>query len=100
MTCNDKQSWALEQFDHLAEREGSQNKAAQLVGVSLSIVSGLKTGNYKGNRDKQFEKLIAYFELKQEASEKVVAIDSEYVPTSISEQVQGYIRNPEISGSG
>lgn len=98
MKYNDKQSWALEQFDKLAEREGSQNKAAQLVGVSLSIISGLKTGNYKGNRDKQFEKLIAYFELKQEASEKVVAIDSEYVPTSISEQVQGYIRNCQMRG--
>ncbi len=93
----DKQQWALEQFDALAEREGSQNKASNLVGVSLSIISGLKTGNYKGNRDKQFDKLIAYFELKQEAS-TVATADHEYVPTSISEQVQGYIRNCQMRG--
>ena len=94
----EKQRWALNQFDKLAEREGSQNKASQLVGISGSILSQLRSETYRGDATKQFDKLIAYFALKEEAAATVVIADREYVPTSISEQVQGYIRNCQMRG--
>ncbi len=98
MMYTEKQQWALDEFKRLVERLGSQNKAAKQIGISGGIISSLISGSYRGDVDAQFEKLIDYFKLKQEASEKVVAIDSEYVPTSISEQVQGYIRNCQMRG--
>lgn len=86
----------LQKFDNLVAREGSQNKACQLVGVSGSIMSGLRSGSYKGDEDKQFEKLMAYFDLKEE--EKESYRNDSYVPTSISQNVYQYIRNCQIKG--
>lgn len=87
---------ALEQFDELVAKVGSQNKACNLIGISAAIISGLRTGNYKGDEDKQFEKLMAYFQVKEEAQNSYKSQD--YVPTSISEDVYQYIRNCQNKG--
>lgn len=58
---------------------------------SLRQLSQDCSGSYKGDEDKQFEKLIAYFRVKEEAKDLYKAQD--YVPTSISEDVYQYIRN-------
>ena len=87
---------ALEQFDTLVAKVGSQNKACNLIGISAAIISGLRSGSYKGDEDKQFEKLIAYLRVKEEAKDSYKAQD--YVPTSISEDVYQYIRNCQNKG--
>lgn len=87
---------ALEQFDTLVAKVGSQNKACNLIGISAAIISGLRSRSYKGDEDKQFEKLIAYFRVKEEAKDSYRAQD--YVPTSISEDVYQYIRNCQNKG--
>lgn len=87
---------ALEQFDELVTRVGSQNKACNLIGISAAIVSGLRSGSYRGDEDKQFEKLMAYFQVKEEAKDSYKSED--YVPTSISEDVYQYIRNCQNKG--
>ena len=98
MMYSEKQKNALSQLEALIDREGSQNKVAKLVGVTGAVLSQLRTGKYPGDVDAQFDKLIEYFNLKDEVAQRVVAIDKDYVPTSISEQVQDYIRNCQMLG--
>ena len=94
-----RQRLALEELEALIERNGgSQNKVAQLIGISGAVLSQLRKGSYPGNVDAQFDRLIEYFDLKQELQERVLVVDQEYVPTSISEEVQGYIRNCQMLG--
>lgn len=98
MKYTEKQQWAIDKFEKLVERTGSQNKAAKQIGIGAGIISALISGQYQGDVEKQFNKLIEYFELKQEASSRALVQDMEYVPTSISEQVQRYIRNCQMRG--
>ncbi len=96
MNYNEKQMWALEQFDLLAEKLGSQNKACQKVGITAGVVSSIKGGKYTGDIDKQFNKLIDYFEVKEENLK--VYKDDDYLPTSVSSQIYNYIRRCQIKG--
>lgn len=93
---SEEQKKVLEQFDQLAKTEGSQNKACQKVGISSAIISGIRSGKYEGDADKQIQKLKDYFSVKDEAVESYV--NSGYVETSISKKVYGYIRNAQIKG--
>lgn len=93
---NTEQKWALDRFEDLIQKEGSQNKACQLVGISAAIMTPLKKGTYTGDIDKQFQKLISYFKVKEEV--QATYKETEYVPTSISESVYEYIRNCQIKG--
>lgn len=86
----------LRKFDELVSREGSQAKACKLVGISASIMTPLRKGEYNGDEDKQFAILEKYFELKEEA--KNTHKTEDYVPTSISESVRAYLRNAQIKG--
>lgn len=96
----EKQQWALEQYDALAAKLGSQAKACSALGIGQAVMSMLKRGAYKGNADAQLEKLISYFELKEEAASAPAAQAKigAYVPTSISINVQEVIRNCHLQG--
>lgn len=93
---DDNRKPLLKKFEELAEKEGSQAKACQKVGISAAIISGLKSNSYKGDIDKQYEILEDYFKLKEEAKKSFK--NDTYKPTSISESVYGYIRNAQIKG--
>ena len=80
----------------LGDEVGSLNKAGQLMKVSSAILSGLKSGAYKGNHDKQYAIIEAYFEADEAA--KDVYHHGEYVPTSISEDIYEIIRNCHAKG--
>lgn len=95
MTKEDRK-YLLDRFDDLAKKEGSQSKACQKIGINQAIISGLKSGNYKGDSEKQYNLLKDYFDLKKEA-EKSFKNDV-YIPTSISESVYSYIRNAQLRG--
>ena len=92
----DIQKRALEQFDELAQKEGSANKAAARIGISSAAVSSIKKGAYAGNVKNQIDKLIDYFATKSEEAE--VYHEPEYVPTSISTKVYETIRSCKIKG--
>lgn len=93
---NAEQQWALDRFEELVVKAGSQNKACSLVGVSAPIMTNLKKGTYTGDIDKQFQKLTSYFKVKEEVA--TTYKETDYVPTSISESVYEYIRNCQIKG--
>lgn len=92
----EEQLKALNQFDQLAEKEGSQNKACNLVGVSGPIISQIKNGVYKGDAGKQIQKLMDYFTVKEEGT--ITYKETGYVPTTISQSVYSFIRNCQIKG--
>lgn len=92
----DIQKRALEQFDELAQKEGSANKAATRIGISSAAVSAIKNGTYAGNVKNQIDKLIDYFATKSEEAE--VYHEPDYVPTSISTKVYETIRSCKIKG--
>lgn len=94
----EEQVWALEQFEALATRLGSQNKACQQVGMSAAIMSPLKKGTYAGDSDAQLQKLISYFKVKEEARNVIKFVGADYAPTSISERVYETIRNCQLQG--
>lgn len=93
-----EQEWALEQFETLVARVGSQNKACNLVGVSAAIMSPLRKGSYAGDSEAQFARLISYFKVKEEARNVLKFVGTDYAPTSISERVYETIRNCQLQG--
>ena len=83
-------------YDELEKRGLSANKAEGLLGVSGSILSGLKSGNYRGNTDKYLEMLEKYFEsVDYSISDK---IDLDYVETSISRDIYERLKNCKNRG--
>ena len=92
--------WALDQFDALAKKLGSQNKACAMVGMSAAIISPLRNGKYGGDAAAQFAKLISYFKTKEEAAASPAAHlgVGEYAQTSISSKVYDGIRNAQLKG--
>lgn len=91
-----EQEWALKKFDELAQLTGSANKAGEQIGISAATISAIKGGKYRGNVDKQLNRLIDYFKTKEEASEAYSKND--YVKTSISSNVYETIRNCQLKG--
>ncbi|MBE7053381.1 MAG: hypothetical protein E7391_03800 [Ruminococcaceae bacterium] len=83
-------------YEELEKRGLSANKAEGLLGVSGSILSGLKNGNYRGNTDKYLEVLEKYFEsVDYSISDK---IDLDYVETSISRDIYERLKNCKNRG--
>lgn len=92
----DRKKYILDKFDELAEKEGSSAKACKKIGINAAIMTGLKNGKYQGDIDRQFKILSDYFQLKEEAKKSFR--NESYIPTSISEAVQGYIKNAQLKG--
>lgn len=44
MKYTEKQQWAIDKFEKLVERTGSQNKAAKQIGIGAGIISALISG--------------------------------------------------------
>ena len=95
-----EQNAALEKFQELADKLGSQNKACSQIGISAAIMSTLRKGTYTGDINAQFSKLISYFEVKEEAAAQPssVTTTSGYAPTSISTKVYDVVRNCQLKG--
>lgn len=90
----------LEKLDALATAQGSMAKASELVGVSSAVISGLKSGKYRGDVDRQLEIIEKYFDAREDAEEVVTVSteDSGYKPTSISEEICAVIKNCQLNG--
>lgn len=96
-SLDDRQQWAWNKFWELAEEKGwSAKQTAKYVGVTDSVISGIKNGSYNADPSERLNDLAAYFELK-EASASQTKYDG-YVPTSISTQVCGIINNCHLLG--
>lgn len=97
-TFTERQKWALDKFDELAVQLGSANQAAARIGMSGGTISSIKNGTYKADPTKQLDRLIAYFENKEEAASAKTYDSETYVKTSISDNVYSIIKNCHIKG--
>lgn len=93
-----EQAELLRQVDKLiaSMKSGSLNKAASQIGLSAAVLSKLRSGTYTGNITDCFEKLRAYFEIKQAHALNYKEV--EYAPTAVSESVYEAIRSVQIKG--
>lgn len=86
----------LDRFDALAEKLGSQRKAAQATGVTASAISLIRNGTYPANEQNQLDKLEKYFTVKDAASDTYEEV--RYAPISTSKKVYNTIRSCHIKG--
>ena len=96
MNYTDYQINILGKLETLIEETGSQNKAAQLIGISAAAVSGLRKGEYGGNVDAVFKKLANYFGVKEEA--ELTYTEVGYANTYISSEIYDIIRTCHVKG--
>lgn len=96
MKYTEKQQWALNQVEILAEELGSIAKACRKIGISQPVYTQLKSMDYRGNSDNQLAKIIAYFDTKAESAD--VYHEIRYAPTSISTAVYKTIRAAHLRG--
>lgn len=106
MAFNDyteRQKELLGKLEALGKELESFSKAGQLIGISPAVISGLRSGTYRGKADAMFEKLEKYFGAKEEAQSVVEARGEAgdkgvYKPTSISEEICAVIKNCQLNG--
>lgn len=96
MEYNDSQNRLIKQVDMLVEVEGSQNKACKKIGLSPSVWSAIKKGEYTGNIDGVFNKVKDYFGIKEMAQQTYFEV--EYADTFISHQIYEIIRICQVKG--
>lgn len=96
MEYNDLQNRLIKQVDMLVEVEGSQNKACKKIGLSPSVWSAIKKGEYTGNIDGIFNKVKDYFGIKEMAQQTYFEV--EYADTFISHQIYEIIRICQVKG--
>lgn len=89
----------IRSFERSIPEAGSAGKAAEKIGMNAAIISGLRKNNYKGNPDKQFSNLAAYFRVKNAKNELPdVFVPVDYAPTTISQMIYQRLRNIHILG--
>lgn len=80
----------------LADKVGGQNKAAELLGVNAGALSQLLAHTYAANPSRQFEKIAAYFAIKDVAAQTWTEVP--YAATYISEAACDIMRLCQAKG--
>lgn len=93
---NEEEQRIISRLDEFIAEKGSQNKAAELIGISAAILTPLRKGTYKGNTQEYLKKIADYFNIKDDFAETYKEID--YVQTSISSKVYDVIRICHVKG--
>lgn len=92
----EEQEALLVKCRELADKVGGQNKAAELLGVNAGALSQLLAHTYAANPARQFEKIDAYFAVKDETAQSWKTVD--YVDTYISTAAYDVLRLCQARG--
>ena len=92
----EEQEALLVKCRELADKVGGQNKAAELLGVNAGALSQLLAHTYAANPARQFEKIAAYFAVKDDSARSLKAVD--YVDTYISTAAYDVLRLCQARG--
>lgn len=92
----EEQEALLVKCRELADKVGGQNKAAELLGVNAGALSQLLAHTYAANPARQFEKIAAYFAVKDDSASSWKAVD--YVDTYISTAAYDVLRLCQARG--
>ena len=97
-----EQKAAMGKFEALVKTLGSQNKAAQQIGMTGAVMSQLRNETYPGDVNAQLQKVVDYFAVKDSAaalpSARFTTAYNYYVPTSFSSSIYGAIHNCQMQG--
>ncbi|MCI5752078.1 MAG: AAA family ATPase [Oscillospiraceae bacterium] len=97
-TYSEEQCDLLKKLEQFIISSGSAGKAVKALGVSASVLSGIRNCSYNGNTEDFFESFKTYSELKKEKKETKIYKDIEYAPTSISETIYQTLRSVHLNG--
>lgn len=92
----EEQEALLVKCRELADKVGGQNKAAELLGVNAGALSQLLAHTYAANPARQFEKIAAYFAVKDDSARSWKAVN--YVDTYISTAAYDVLRLCQARG--
>lgn len=99
----EQEKWTIERLEELIasnnneQGAGGLRKAADLVGISSSVLSQLRKGTYGGQSEAKMIILNNYFLTKDEAA-TLATVDRKYKATSISEDICSYLRYCQLEG--
>lgn len=91
-----EQQRIIDRLNEFIDEQPSQNKAAELLGISAPILTNLRKGTYTGTVDKYMNKLATYFNIKADLGNAYREV--EYAHTSISKKVYDTIRICHVKG--
>lgn len=92
----EEQEALLVKCRELADKVGGQNKAAELLGVNAGALSQLLARTYAANPARQFEKIAAYFAVKDISAQTWKEVP--YASTYVSEAVCDIMRLCQAKG--
>lgn len=92
----EEQEALLVKCRELADKVGGQNKAAELLGVNAGALSQLLAHTYAANPARQFEKIAAYFAVKDISAQTWKEVP--YASTYVSEAVCDIMRLCQAKG--
>lgn len=96
MEYTENQKLTLSKLERLIEEQGSQASASSVLGITPSVISSLRKGNYTGNVEFVLEKIEDYFKVKEQY-QKIYKTKG-YVKTSISEKVYSLLELCQTEG--
>ncbi len=92
-----EQQELLKRFEqYMLEKNWSQNKAADAIGISRAALSRVRSGTYNADPQGIFDAIAAHLGVKERA--KLTYSEVEYAPTSISSQIYDIIGVCQVKG--
>lgn len=95
---SEEQCALLKKLELFIISKGSAGNAGKALGVSPSILSGIRNCSYNGNTEEFFRNFESYSQLEAEKKKTVIYRDIEYAPTSISETIYQTLRSVHLNG--
>lgn len=95
---SEEQCGVLKKLEWFIISKKSAGRAGKALGVSPSVLSGIRNCSYNGKVDEFFRDFETYSELKTETKKTRIYKDIEYAPTSISETVYQTLRSVHLNG--
>ncbi len=97
MIYTPQQQELLEKVDQLQkDKKLSQNGVAELLGLSGTALSQIRSGKYKANPDSAFQTIANYFGVKEKAAQNYTEVA--YAETTISGQIYDQIGLCQVTG--
>lgn len=94
----DEQKIIIGKLENFVSSQSSQKQASLILGMSDATISQLRKGTYVGNVEKKLKELSDYFEIKEKHSLLPTNVSSDYVETSISNEIYEVLALCQIKG--
>ena len=94
----DEQKAVLKKLEDFIKGKPSQKQVGSIIGISDTVLSKLKNGNYEGNVEKQIKRIADYLEMEEKRSKLPTNVSTDYIGTSISTEIYDILSLCQIKG--